>query len=158
MASTDDAAALAHPNLKPYPPAADGMKRLVIVLDGAGKDNPGGGPVAGEDDMEVELIAGATIETDGANRVRLMGVGIEEGTVQGWGYSFWTVSGDPGKVASTMMMPGPDAVRENRFVSGASKKIRYNSRLPVVIYCPSNMECRYRIWKASGGDTAIAEG
>ena len=80
----DKAATATHPELKPYPPASDGMKRLIITLEGAGRERPGGGPVAGENDMEVELIAGAKIMTDGVNHYN-MAASIEEGTVQGWG-------------------------------------------------------------------------
>ena len=31
----------------------------------------------------------------------------------------------------------------------SSLQIRYNSRLPVVVYAPDGYEIRYRIWKAS---------
>jgi serine protease inhibitor ecotin len=81
----DNAASATHRELKPYPPASDGMKRLVITLEGAGRARPGGGPVAGENDMVVELIAGAKIMTDGVNH-HTMAASIKEGTVQGWGY------------------------------------------------------------------------
>lgn len=144
-----------HPELKPYPAAEKGMKRLVIVLDGAGKDNSGGGPVVGESDMEVELIAGATITTDGINRYRIS-ADIKEDFVKGWGYNFWTISGNP-ELAMSTKMGGNEAPREE-FVKGASIKIRYNSRLPVVVYCPENMECRFCIWKVDGAAAVVAEG
>mgnify|MGYP002064584123 CR=1 FL=1 len=34
-----------------------------------------------------------------------------------------------------------------KFVSGTPLLIRYNSRLPVVIYAPKGFEIRYRIWQ-----------
>ncbi|GBL27017.1 ecotin [Verrucomicrobiota bacterium] len=63
---------------KAYPAAEKGMKRIVIHLD-AQKD---------EFSWKVELIVGKTLETDGVNRVALMGK-IEERPVEGWGYTFY---------------------------------------------------------------------
>jgi ecotin len=35
--------------------------------------------------------------------------------------------------------------------------IRYNSRLPVVIYVPADAQVRYRIWKADGEGQAMEQ-
>jgi len=35
-----------------------------------------------------------------------------------------------------------------QFVHGEPLQIRYNSRLPVVVYAPKGYEVRYRIWNA----------
>jgi len=156
---------LAHPNLRPYPPAETGMKRLVIVLEGAGRTRSGDGPVTGEDNMEVELIAGANIVTDGVNQYRMQAT-IEEGTVSGYGYPYWTVKGDVNTVASTRMggRGGRIASRpssspeEKEFVEGSSLKVGYNSRLPIVIYCQEDMECQYRIWKVVDKASTVMEG
>jgi len=34
-------------------------------------------------------------------------------------------------------------------LGGEPYLIRYNSRLPIVVYAPSDVEVRYRIWRAS---------
>merc|ERR1712153_98117 len=100
---------MSHPNLKPYPPAGDDMKRLVIVLDGPGKDDPNCEPCEEEENSkEVELIAGATIETDGINNCHLIGTQIAEETVSGWGFSYYKIIGDPSMVRSTMMAGEPN--------------------------------------------------
>jgi ecotin len=49
---------------------------------------------------------------------------------------------------STMMAVPPGTPKAEKFVSGAPLLIRYNSRLPVVIYAPKGLEIRYRIWQA----------
>ena len=38
----------------------------------------------------------------------------------------------------------------DRFITlgGEPKLLRYNSRLPVVVYVPADVEVRYRIWRA----------
>ena len=36
----------------------------------------------------------------------------------------------------------------DKFVSAQPQLVRYNSRLPLVVYAPEGYEVRYRIWKA----------
>jgi ecotin len=47
-----------------------------------------------------------------------------------------------------------------RFITrgGAPYIIRYNSRLPVVVYVPAGVEVRYRIWTAGAEVKAIEKG
>ena len=42
-----------------------------------------------------------------------------------------------------------------QFVSGTPLLIRYNSRLPIVVYAPEDYEIKYRIWTA--GDAGNAD-
>ncbi len=46
------------------------------------------------------------------------------------------------------MAVNPSAPKLNRFVTlgGEPYLIRYNSRLPIVVYAPEGIEVRYRIW------------
>ena len=128
-----------HPELKPYPAAKDGMERHVIVLPekARGIDN----------DFRVELIAGKTMMTDGVNQQSL-GTVIERKTLKGWGYSYYDVIGG-GNTMSTRIGVPKDTPKVEKFVHGQSLHIRYNSRLPIVIYAPKGIEVRYRIWKAT---------
>ncbi len=120
-------------NLKPYPETIDSLERYVIYVEQ--KDN--------ERLFEVELNAGKTLEVD-CNNHRLMGSFTEE-TVKGWGYNYYVFETD-GHIASTMMMcPGP---KTEKFISGESTSVRYNSRLPIVVYLPKGYELKYRIWTA----------
>lgn len=120
-------------NLKPYPEAIDSLERYVIYLD----------QQADESLFDIELIAGKTMEVD-CNRHRLMGQFSQE-TVEGWGYNYYVFETE-GQVMSTMMMcPAPKTMK---FVSGESLSVRYNSRLPLVVYLPKGYELKYKVWTA----------
>jgi len=46
------------------------------------------------------------------------------------------------------MMACPHQAETEKFVTGATKLVRYNSRLPVVVFVPNGYELKYRLWKA----------
>lgn len=120
-------------NLKPYPETIDSLERYVIYV----------GQQANENLFEVELKAGKTLEVD-CNNHRLVG-SFTEATVEGWGYNYYVFETE-GNIMSTMMMcPGP---KQEKFVSGETLSVRYNSRLPIVVYLPKGYELKYRIWTA----------
>jgi len=135
-----------HPELKAFPAASEGMVRFVIALPHKERGE--------EDDFKVELIAGREMMTDGVNRVRL-GSAIEPRDLKGWGYTYYEVTGS-GETISTLMAPPEGAPQVKSFVSGAPLMIRYNSRLPVVVYAPQGYQIRYRIWTAPP-ESALAE-
>lgn len=123
---------------KAYPAAEKGMKRIVIHLD-AQKD---------EFSWKVELIVGKMMETDGVNRVALMGT-IEERTVQGWGYNYYQTQIKSDGMISTRIGVDPNQPKVKQFVTLMPYgPVRYNSRLPIVVYVPEGYEVRYRFWKA----------
>ena len=122
---------------KAYPAAAKGMKRIVIHLEAK----------SDEFAWKVELSAGRTIETDGVNHVG-GGARIVEKTVEGWGYNYFEVSA-AGPMFSTKIGVPADQPKVTRFVTMAkTDPVRYNSKLPVIIYAPADMEIRYRLWQA----------
>jgi len=127
-----------HPELKAFPDAKEGAERFVIVLPHKERGE--------EDAFKVELIPGKTMPTDGVNLMRL-GISIEARPLKGWGYTYYEVTGRD-VAMSTMMAPPPGTRQVKKFVSGAPLLIRYNSRLPVVIYAPKGCEIRYRIWQS----------
>ena len=53
-----------------------------------------------------------------------------------------------GPMAGTLMAVDPDAPKVARFITlgGEPYIIRYNSRLPIVVYVTEGVEVRYRIW------------
>ena len=134
--------------VKPFPPAEEGMERFVIALDEKSR--------AEEGLFMVELMAGKTLPTDGVNQVRL-GSSIEPVSLKGWGYTYYKVTGS-GKMMSTLMASPKDAPQVEAFVMGAPLKVRYNSRLPIVVYAPKGFEIRYRVWEASGTTHAAKKG
>lgn len=128
-----------HPELKVFPLAEEGFERFAIVLPHKER---------GEDDaFRVEIIVGKEMLTDGVNLVRL-GNAIEQRTLDGWGYSYYVVSGGSNTI-STMMAPPEGAPLVKTFVTATPLYMRYNSRLPIVVYVPTGYEVRYRIWHAN---------
>ncbi|MCK5121078.1 MAG: hypothetical protein KAQ91_03800 [Methylococcales bacterium] len=137
-----------HPELKAFPVAEEGMQRFVIILPHKERGE--------EDAFMVELIIGKEILTDGVNIYRL-GNALERHTLQGWGYSYYQATGDI-PIISTMMASPEGAPKIKKLVTAAPIKIRYNSRLPIVIYVPKNYEVRYRVWEASDSFDKALEG
>lgn len=121
----------------PYPKADAGFTRQVIHLP---KQDA-------EDAFKVEIIAGKTLEAD-CNQQRLGGE-LEEHTLEGWGYSYYRLDKVSGPMSTLMACPGQK--KEQRFVPvvGEGFLLRYNSKLPIVIYALKDVEVRYRIWSAS---------
>lgn len=120
--------------IAPYPKAESGMTRHVIQL--ANQQN--------EDDFMVELVIGKTIKAD-CNNQWFMGE-LDEKNLEGWGYSYYKLDEVKGP-ASTLM--GCSEPAKDRFVStqlGDDAFVRYNSKLPIVVYAPSDMQVKYRIW------------
>jgi len=126
-------------NMKAFPPAAAGMVRHVLQLP----------KQEDEAAFKVELIAGKTVQTDAGNKY-FFGGKIEAEKIEGWGFTRYIVS-KLGPMAGTRMAVDPNAPKVNRFVAigGEPCIIRYNSRLPVVVYAPEDVEVRYRIWSAA---------
>ena len=53
-------------------------------------------------------------------------------------------------MAGTLIAPSPGTKPAERFVTlgGEPKLLRYNSRLPLVVYVPEDVEVRWRAWRA----------
>jgi len=124
--------------LDAFPAPADGMVRYVITLDDKARGE--------EDRFKVELAAGKIILTDGVNSYRLANI-IESRNLKGWGYTYYEVTGS-GETMSTLMAPPAGTPQVERFVTGNPLLVRYNSRLPIVVYAPNSVQVRYRIWQA----------
>jgi ecotin len=123
--------------LAPYPMAEPGFVRMVFQLPA----------VADESDRKVEIMVGKTMMVD-CNR-HGFGGDLEQGTAEGWGYSYFVLAKVQGP-RSTMMACPPGEEKTEAFVKvqGEGYLQRYNSRLPVVVYVPEGFSVRYRIWAA----------
>jgi ecotin len=127
--------------LKAFPAAAAGQTRHVITLPAQ----------TDESALKVELILGKTQTVD-CNR-QFFGGRLETRTAEGWGYDYYVLPA-LGNAASTLMGCPPGSERQAFVTTQEQPLIRYNSRLPVVIYAPSDVEVRYRVWRAGETQTA----
>jgi len=134
--------------MKAFPPAEQGMVRYVLQL--SRKDD--------EAALKVELIVGKTVQTDGRNRY-FFGGKIEAETIKGWGYTRYKVN-KLGPIAGTLMAINPNAPKVDQFITlgGNPYLIRYNSRLPIVVYVPEGVDVRYRIWSAGTETEELPKG
>ena len=123
--------------MKAFPPADEGMTRHVIRLS----------KQKNEADLKVELIIGKTVKTDAQNRYFFSGT-LETENIPGWGFDRYILR-KLGTMGGTLMAVDPAAPRVERFISAGGETIlRYNSRLPIVVYVPVGVEVRYRLWRA----------
>ncbi len=123
-------------DLSMYPEPGGELERHIIALPK--KEN--------EADYKIEFYAGKTMEVD-CNKHTLAGE-LEEKTVLGWGYPFYEFNTD-GNVMSTRMACAENSLHQ-AFVRANSMLIRYNSKLPIVVYIPEGYEVRYKIWNHDG--------
>ncbi len=133
-------------NINAFPLAESGMVRYVLQLP------------AQEDEslLKVELLVGQIVQTDAKNRYFLGGK-IEQQTIKGFGYTIYKVN-KIGPMAGTLIAVDPNEPKVDRFITlgGEPYLIRYNSKLPVVVYVPEGVEVRYRIW-SSGAEMKTME-
>lgn len=136
--------------LKAYPKPEDGMVRYVLYLE----------PKADESLFQVELFVGKTIETDGVNHYRFVGQ-MEQENIKGWGYTRHVV---PKNVFDNLLStrkgvpPGTPKVKEFVTIGGGPYMVRYNSKLPIVVYVPAGGEVRYRVWQTQEQGIGVTPG
>jgi ecotin len=135
-------------NLKAFPPADEGMTRHVLMLP----------PHEHEDSLRVELQIGKTVQTDAANRYFFAG-NLQAVNIDGWGFTRYLLA-ELGPMAGTLMAVDPDAPKVDRFITlgGEPQLLRYNSRLPLVVYVPNGVEVRHRIWRAGPEVKPVPQG
>lgn len=125
-------------DVAPYPAAQAGQARHVIWL--AEKNN--------EDLLKVELVPGQVMLTDCNTRSLMATLNAKD--LPGWGYTYYEVDDVKGPIATMMVCP-EGSEKKQAFVAahGDSFTLRYNSKLPIVVYAPKDIEVRYRIWTGS---------
>ncbi|MFG6446950.1 ecotin family protein [Roseateles sp. BYS180W] len=132
--------------LKPFPAAEPGMRRVVIEMP----------ELPDQRDRRVEVVIGQTLEAD-CNKQH-MSAKVERRVLQGWGFDYYVVQ-ELSAPASTQMGCPENQKARREFVSAAPellRALRYNPRLPLVLYVPDNSEVRYRIWAPGAFSTATA--
>ena len=123
----------------PWPEASSNQKRFMIELP----------KKADESDKEVELIIGKRMKTDSCNKF-FFGGNIEKKTLEGWGYNYYVAN--PTQMAGTRRACIDNKEVEKFVQMGSSRemKLRYNSKLPIVVYAPKDFEVSYKLWTKDG--------
>ena len=129
--------------LQAFPQTEPGYQRHVILLP----------ELDHEDEHKVELIGGKLMAVD--CNVHGMDGQFNKLDLQGWGYTYWMLESRQ-QVRSTMMMC-PDSSKHEAFVQTESVLLRYNSRLPVVVFVPEGLQLRWRVWQAGATQDATAD-
>jgi len=135
-------------NMSAFLPSEEGMVRYVLQV-----------PKQDDESIyKVELIAGKIVKVDKRNKY-FFGGKIEVETIKGWGFPRYNLS-KLGPMGGTMMAIDPNEPKVNRFIKlgGEPFLIRYNSRLPIVVYAPVGVDVRYRIWSADNETKMMKEG
>lgn len=132
--SAMSAADYTKPSAEMYP-QIDGLARHVFYVD----------PTNNEHDKRIEIIAGKEMMLD-CNALQLSGQ-IVEHDLKGWGYTYYQIEGYTGSGASTLMACPADQPKTKGFVKLYNKDLyRYNSKLPVVVYAPAELDVSIRVW------------
>ncbi|WP_434777625.1 serine protease inhibitor ecotin [Neisseria sp. Ec49-e6-T10] len=137
MGSVQAAPNTALEKVAPYPKAETGYTRNVINLP----------TLKNEDNVKVELLIGKDLMVD-CNR-QMLGGTIETKTLQGWGYDYFVVSDVKGPMSTLMACPNQQKRKAFVRIGNINQLYRYNSKLPMVIYVPKDVQVKYRIWSAS---------
>ncbi|UTV53991.1 serine protease inhibitor ecotin [Burkholderia arboris] len=137
VAGPASAPAVPAESIKMFPQAAAGQQRVVIGLPA----------LENEGDARVELMIGKTLQTD-CNQ-QWFGGELSAEDVKGWGYTYYQLTDVKGPASTLMACPGQAPQQRFVQVRGDGQLLRYNSRLPLVVYVPDGFEVRYRVWHAS---------
>ena len=130
------AVAMPEQDLEPWPSADAGESRFVIRLP----------ELDDESGRKVELRIGKELEID-CNR-HWFGGKLEREVVAGWGYPMYRLVDVAGPASSMMACPEQEKRVAFVAVNLDDAFVRYNSKLPIVVYVPKGFVVRYRIWSA----------
>lgn len=131
-------------NLSKFPKPEVGYKKLIIEVPHSAKDAQ----------KRIEFSVGKWMEVDGCNFFTLQGT-LENKELQGWGYNYYEFKTE-GQVTSTMI-GCPDVAKRRLFVTAAPEMVRYNGKMPIVIYVPEGYDVQFRIYKAEDETYVAAE-
>ncbi len=139
----------AEDDMKPYPPAAEGYVRQVVQLPVLDEKE--------EQDRKVEILISKIEKLDLAN-LYFYGGKIATKTAKGWGYPYYEVT-QVGPMAGTLMAIPEFAPKVDRAVPlrGGLELVRYNSKLPIVVYVPVGFDVTVRVWAAGDEIEAVEE-
>lgn len=120
-------------DLSMYPEAKNGFSMFTIQLE----------PKENESNFQIEMYVGKIAEVD-CNKYRLLGE-FSKQNLQGWGYSYYEFNSN-GDIMGTRMAC-KDSSKHKELVKSSVILVRYNSKLPIVVYLPNKMSLKYKIWE-----------
>ncbi|MGF1691755.1 ecotin family protein [Photobacterium kagoshimensis] len=122
--------------MKAYPKASEGMTRHVFILE----------PLANEEERLVEIVISKTLKLDCNNY--MLPSALERKIAQGWGYPYYRYDANIEYMVGTLMAcPEEQENSEQTVRAPRSELYRYNSKLPLVVYAPDNLDVSYRVWQ-----------
>ena len=125
-----------------FPESLPGYTRHVIRLP----------KLTGE--ARLELLPGKMIQADTCNRIAAS-VEVNKESIKGWGYSYLTISNF--KVGGSTMMACPDGKAEVKVLASNNqlKDLRYNDRMPKVVFVEDGLSLDYKIWRVAPEESSI---
>lgn len=123
--------------LKDFPEKEGYVKKYILLK----KLNPDE-----EANHKIEIMPGVTKVAD-CNNHQLSG-NLSEKVLDGFGFTYFIFDSN-GEIASTRMLC-PDNSEKEKFITGTTQMIAYNSSVPIVVYIPKDIELKYRVWTTNG--------
>ncbi|HJD55311.1 MAG TPA: ecotin [Rickettsia endosymbiont of Pyrocoelia pectoralis] len=123
----------------PYPSPLSEQKRYVIYLPSEVK----------EESLKVELSATKEAMKD-CNHAWFAGK-LSKKTLEGWGYDYYVIEEVSNSPASTRMgcpIDHKPSLQPVNIRLNDETFLRYNSKLPIVVYAPKDVKINYVIWRA----------
>jgi ecotin len=119
-----------------FPKPKEGQKQYIIKVP----------KQSDESQYKIEVLVGKREKVDKCNQHHLAGKLVSK-DLSGWGYTYFDFESE-GNILATMMAC-PDGKRVEKLILAPGELVRYNSKLPVVLYAPEGYEVSYKIWSAS---------
>ena len=113
-------------------PEMPGFTKHVIQLEAADNETQ---------TRRVQIIASSVIEAD--CNLKALPMDIERRSLEGWGYSYYVLEKQT-SYATTMMACSEPASDQN--LQFHSDLLRYNSKLPLVIYAEEDVDVEHAVW------------